>query len=66
MLDLWVWDITGSDRQCVASSDSFQMTGTEIRTDNDKVVLYWNTIESMWVVMLDGSEWYDFTIGKAE
>jgi len=58
-----VWDIEGGERsQIVADVESVQMTSTTVRDDNDKTLLYWNDITSMWVVHKNGTEWADFTV----
>jgi hypothetical protein len=60
---LTVYDIAdGAKKKVVATADSFQMTGTELRDPDGKVLVYYNYITSAWVVYEDGEEWYDFVI----
>lgn len=62
-LRITVLDVPGGvASRIVGEFASIQMTGTELRNDDDHVLLYWSDTASSWVLFEDGSEWYDWTV----
>jgi hypothetical protein len=53
----------GTDREDIGTFESVQVTGRDLRDDDDNVLLHFE--DECWFSLATGNGWYDFVIEEA-